>query len=48
MDAITEAAAEAEKVIQEDTVRREIQKNKKVEPPTGKLPEHWPLVEETV
>ena len=47
-DAIAEAAAEAEKVIQEYTVRREIQKNKKVEPRTEKFPEHLPRVEETI
>ncbi|MFM9115051.1 MAG: IS66 family transposase [Planctomycetota bacterium] len=47
-DALAEAAAEAEKIIQEYTVRREIQKNKKVEPRTEKFPEHLPRVEETV
>ncbi|MFM7845474.1 MAG: hypothetical protein ACKPEY_14740, partial [Planctomycetota bacterium] len=46
-DALAEAAAEAEKIIQEYTVRREIQKNMKVEPRTKKFPEHLPCVGES-
>ena len=46
-DAISEAAAEAEKIIQEYTVRREVRKQR-AEPRQEKFPAHFPRVEEVV
>ena len=46
-DALAEAAVEAEKIIQEYTVRREITKKTK-EPRSEKFPAHFPRVEETI
>jgi transposase len=46
-DALVEAAAAAEKVIQEYTVRREVQKERP-RPRQEKFPEHLPRVEETI
>ena len=42
-DALADAAVEAEKIVQEYTVRREVQKNK--QPRQEKLPEHLPRYE---
>ncbi len=46
-DALAEAAAEAEKILQEYTVRREVQKQRAA-PRRERFPEHFPRVEETV
>jgi hypothetical protein len=46
-DALVEAAAAAEKIIQEYTVRREVRKPR-VEPRQEKFPEHFPRVEEVI
>lgn len=46
-DALAEAAAEAEKIVQQYTVRREVRKGRP-QPRQEKFPEHYPRVEETV
>lgn len=46
-DAIAEAAVEAEKIVQEYTVRREVRKRAS-QPRQEKFPAHFPRVEETV
>ncbi len=46
-DALVEAAAAAEKVIQEYTVRREVRKERP-QPRQEKFPEHFPRVEEVI